>query len=111
MSSVVAVASGAMIRLPLLSHGFSERDDVTEVGDSGPSFREDGAGVGVDLREADGGKSCSLQTEIESADAREEAGVCSVAIHATGHSNGASRGLGSRLRRNQARRRRRRLIP
>jgi hypothetical protein len=43
--------------------------DVSEVGDVGPSLREDRAGVGVDLGEADGAPSGSLQAEVCPADA------------------------------------------
>jgi hypothetical protein len=46
-----------------------ERNDAAEVGDTGPSLREDGAGVGVDLGEADGSPAGSLEPHIESADA------------------------------------------
>lgn len=53
----------------------SERDDVSEVGDSGPSLCEDGAGVGLDLAEGDGAPSGSLEAEVEAADTGEEACV------------------------------------
>jgi hypothetical protein len=47
----------------------SEMLYVAEVGDVGPPLREDGAGVGVDLAEADGAPACSLKAEVEAADA------------------------------------------
>jgi hypothetical protein len=47
----------------------SKPNNVSEVRDSWPSLSEDGAGVGVDLREADGAPSCSLKSKVESADA------------------------------------------
>ena len=46
----------------------SKAHDVTVIGDSGPSLCEDGTGVGVDLGEADGPKSGSLQAEVCPAD-------------------------------------------
>jgi hypothetical protein len=46
--------------------------DRSEVRDARPSLREDGAGVGVDLGEADGSPSGSLKSHIESAHSGEE---------------------------------------
>jgi len=51
-----------------MSQVVSEFGDVTEVRDSGPSLGEDGAGVGVDLGEADGAPSGSLEAEVKSSD-------------------------------------------
>src|SRR5262245_12072955 len=53
----------------------SKGDDVTEVRDSRPSLGEDGAGVGIDLREADGSPAGTLKPKVKPSDAREEAGV------------------------------------
>ncbi len=49
-----------------------QTNDITEVGDSGPSLGEDGAGVRVDLGEADGSPAGTLQSKVKSPDAREE---------------------------------------
>ena len=52
-----------------------ELNDVTEVGDSRPSLGEDGAGIGVNLGEADGAPSGTLKPKVGSSDAREEGGM------------------------------------
>jgi hypothetical protein len=75
VSSVVATCSGDIIRLPLLSHGFSEPGDVSEVWDAGPSLGKDGAGVGVDLGVADGSPTGTFQPKVKSSDSAEERGV------------------------------------
>lgn len=49
--------------------------NVTKVGHSGPSLSQHSAGVGVDLGEADGAPAGSLEAEVESSDAAEEAGM------------------------------------
>jgi hypothetical protein len=46
-----------------------ELTDAAEVRDSGPSLGEDGAGVRVDLREADGAPAGSLQPKVKASDA------------------------------------------
>jgi hypothetical protein len=74
-SRILPVASGLSFFAALLSRvasawiGTGECHNVSEVRDSRPSLGEDGAGVGVDLREADGAPSCSLKSKVESADA------------------------------------------
>ena len=50
-------------------------NDVTEVGDCGPSLGKDGAGVGVDLGEADGSPAGSFEPKVKAADAGEERGM------------------------------------
>jgi hypothetical protein len=47
----------------------SKGSDIPEVRDAGPSLGEDGAGVGVDLREADGSPSGPFEPQIEASDA------------------------------------------
>jgi hypothetical protein len=68
------VGCGAWSRLVFGSNTqpLGERGDVSEVGDIGPSLGEDGAGVGVDLREADRPPSSSLESHIDSCDPGEE---------------------------------------
>jgi hypothetical protein len=48
--------------------GTNEFHDFPEVRDTGPSLGEDGGGVGVDLGEADGAPSGSLESEIQAPD-------------------------------------------
>jgi hypothetical protein len=57
------------------SNACSDRGDVTEVWDTGPALGEYGAGVGVDLGEADGAPSGSLKPKVKAADAGEEGGM------------------------------------
>ena len=54
------------IRSPAL---FCQSNDVTDVRDAGPSLGKDGAGVGVNLGEADGAPSGTLKPNVSSADA------------------------------------------
>lgn len=42
-----------------------ESNDIAEVRDSGPSLGEDGAGVGVDLREADGSPAGTFKPKVD----------------------------------------------
>jgi hypothetical protein len=64
---VLPVTVGQMSRnnMPLFLDQIPQRCDVAEVRDSGPSFCEDGTGVGSDLAEADGAPSCSLEGNVD----------------------------------------------
>jgi hypothetical protein len=61
----------AVLVLSMKSACSGKCDDVPDVDDSRPSLGEDGAGVGVDLGEADGGPACGFEAEVEPADAAE----------------------------------------
>jgi hypothetical protein len=77
--SIVWVVS-PVVRALMAENACGEVDDASEVRDSRPSLGEDRRGVGVDLGEADGSPSGSLQPKVKASDPREEGCVGEV-IH------------------------------
>lgn len=76
-SSMPAVSLGSLHPLPAC-----QGNDVAEVDDAGEAGREDRAGVGVDLGEADGSPSGALKPKVQSPGSAEEGGV-GESIHRT----------------------------